>query len=399
MMKKLLISFAAILCISCVKPGADDPYSGALCSVSVLLEYPEGYVEAAREGVEVVLEEVNNLYDYIATTDASARARIALPTGLYRISVSDRQGSSIFNGTLDKVNVSAASSDIVLNLKYSKAGTLIIKEIYCGGCKKLPEIGDYQADKYVMLHNNDNRTVYLDSLCFGTLAPYNSNASNPWGGIRDVAPIIQALWQFGGTGTSFPLEPGQDAVLCLCGAIDHTAQYPLSVNLNRPGYFVAYNNTYFTNTSYHPAPGDQIAADHILEVVEKVGSANAYTFSINSPTAIIFRPVGCSIREYVKKEGSITDVPGAKDRVIEIPWEWIIDGVEVFNGASSSNNKRIRDDVDAGFVYQTNTYLGHSLMRNIDMEATEEKGYEVLMDTNNSSADFYERSTASLHDE
>jgi len=398
MMKKLLISLTVLVCVCCVKPSSDDPYNGALCSVSVRLEYPEGYAEAVREGVQVALEEVNNLYDYDARTDAWGCASISLPSGLYRISVSDRLGTAIFNGTLDRVHINSASS-ISIALKYSKAGTLIIKEIYCGGCKKLPEIGDYQADKYVMLHNNDSRTVYLDSLCFGTLAPYNSNSSNPWGGIRDVAPIIQALWQFGGTGTSFPLEPGEDAVLCLCGAIDHTAQYPLSVNLNRPGYFVTYNNTYFTNTSYHPAPGDKIASDHILDVVEKVGSANAYTFSINSPTAIIFRSVGCSIREYVKREGTITDVPGARDRVIEIPWDWIIDGVEVFNGASSSNNKRIRDDVDAGFVYQTNTYLGRSLIRNVDVQSSEENGYEVLVDTNNSSVDFYERQTASLHDE
>lgn len=382
----------------CVRTADSDPYDGTLCSVSVTLEYPEGYSQAVREGVQVTLEEVNNIYDYCAFTDAGGRARINLPSGLYRISVSDRQDNSIFNGTLDKVHVNSVS-EFSLKLKYSKAGTLIIKEIYCGGCKKLPEIGDYQADKYIMLHNNDNRTIYLDSLCFGTLAPYNSNSSNPWGGIRDVAPIVQALWQFGGTGESFPLNPGQDAVLCLCGAIDHMAQYPLSVNLNRPGYFVAYNNTYFTNTSYHPAPGDQIASDHIIDVVEKVGSANAYTFSINSPTAIIFRSEGCSIREYVKREGVIADVPGQRDRVIEIPWEWIIDAVEVFNGASSSNNKRIRDDVDAGFVYQTNTYLGRSLMRYVDAAASEENGYEVLVDTNNSSSDFYERSSASLHDE
>ena len=37
-------------------------------------------------------------------------------------------------------------------------------------------------------------------------------------------------------------------------------QYPviqgLSVNLNKPDYFVCYNSTYFNNTVYHPAPGN-----------------------------------------------------------------------------------------------------------------------------------------------
>jgi hypothetical protein len=34
----------------------------------------------------------------------------------------------------------------------------------------------------------------------------------------------------------------------------------------------------------------------------------------------------------------------------------------------------------------------------VDEEATQEAGYEVLMDTNNSSTDFYEREKQSLHE-
>lgn len=83
----------------------------------------------------------------------------------------------------------------------------------------------------------------------------------------DFAPIVDCIWQFGGNGTSFPLAPGADAVIAVNGAIDHAAQYPLSVNLNKPGYFACYNNVYYRNTMYHPAPGDQISRDHYLDVV------------------------------------------------------------------------------------------------------------------------------------
>lgn len=388
---------SALLLSACA--GTDGGlYDGQLQQLVVTLDYPGGYESYAREGVDVKFEEINNLVTYFAHTDSKGRASVNIPSGLYRISVSDRVGNDIFNGTLDRFILDGSRVAASVGLIYSKAGSLLIKEIYCGGCKKFPEIGDYQADQYVIIHNNDVQTQYLDSLCFGTLAPYNSNASNPWGGIAQSAPVIQALWQFGGRGDSFPLKPGEDAVLCLRGAIDHTVQYPLSVDLNREGYFVCYNNTYFTNPAYHPVPGSNISLDRYLDVVVKVGQANAYTFSINSPTVIIFRPQGMSAREFVAAEGSITPVPGSSaDRVVMVPWEWIIDGVEVFNGSTTSNAKRIRSDVDAGFVTLSETFMGHSVMRHKDQEMSDINGFEVLKDSNNSSADFYERETASLH--
>ena len=42
--------------------------------------------------------------------------------------------------------------------------------------------------------------------------------------------------------------------------------------------------------------------------------------------------------------------------------------------------------------------LAHTLFRNTDKEATAVSGFEVLMDTNNSTKDFYEREKQSLHE-
>jgi len=212
--------------------------------------------------------------------------------------------------------------------------------------------------------------------------------------------VIQAIWRIGGTGTSFPLEPGADAVICLRGAINHAAQYPMSVNLNKPGYFVCYNPVYFPNPTYHPAPGDQITEDHYLEVVIKTGQANAYTLSINSPTLILFRPEdGTDIHDYVAQPEHLVQVPGsAIDRVVTIPLDWIMDGMEVFNGGSSDNRKRLHSKIDAGSISLSETFKGRSLMRNTDYDATRQMGFEVLSDTNNSTLDFYEREVQSLHE-
>lgn len=392
----------------CTDIDKENPYENRLHTLEVAAVYPDDYTDFLREGVTVTVEDVDRGNSYKTVTNEKGTAQFALTNGIYRIQISDKADKHIFNGLADKVRL--VNGDVTLNLPltHSRAGTIIIKEIYCGGCAMLPLEGNYQSDKYIILHNNDSETQYLDNLCFGTLDPYNSQATNVWV-TQDEAtgatifpnfvPIAQCIWQFGGTGTSFPLAPGEDAVVAINGAIDHAAQYPLSVNLNKPEYFVCYNNVYYWNTMYHPAPGDRITPDHYLDVVIKLGQANAYTFSIFSPATVIFRAQDTSIQDFVAEEGNVIQKPGSTvDQVVKIPIDWVIDGVEIYYGGSSSNKKRISPSIDAGYVSQSATFDGRSLQRRVDEEASQEAGYEVLEDTNNSSSDFYEREQQSLHE-
>lgn len=405
-MKKIIYILTTIfLTASCLDMNSPDPYQETLNVVEVTADWPAEGID--RSGAEVIVEEINTGSRYSALTDGSGTARFRLPNGLYRINLIGKGEDLIFNAAADKVVISGENRTLTLQLAISKAGTIVVKEIYCGGCKRLPQEGNYQNDKYFILHNNDYEVQYLDGLCFGTLSPNNSNAANPWtsvdasgvSSLPDFLPVIQAVWKFPGDGDDFPLQPGEDAVVCLNGAIDHAAQFPLSVNLNKPDYFVCYNTTYFPNTTYHPAPGNLISTDRYIDVVVKTGKANAYTFSVNSPTLVLFRPEGTTIEEHVRLADSIIPVPGSHvDNVVKVPFEWVVDAVEVFNGTSSSNAKRLMPSLDAGYVTLSDTYLGHTLMRKTDEAQSAAAGYEVLVDTNNSLNDFYEREIQSLHE-
>ena len=98
-------------------------------------------------------------------------------------------------------------------------------------------------------------------------------------------------------------------------------------------------------------------------------------------------------------EPLVIPIPGGStSQVAAVPLEWVVDAVEVFSGTSSSNSKRLAPSLDAGYVTLSDTYLGHTLFRHTDEELSVAAGYEVLKDTNNSSVDFYERETQSLHD-
>ncbi len=404
-MKKYIYILITLLAASCMDMN-ENPYKESLNVLKVTAEWPED--DFVRMGATVLVEDMNTGSGYTALTDVRGEASFHIPNGLYRVNMRGRTDSHVFNAAADKVVVSGRDMTLKMKLAVSKAGTIVLKEIYCGGCKKLPQEGDYQSDQYIILHNNHFEVQHLDGICFGTLSPYNSTGSNPWiskdsetgeSVLPDFVPIIQAVWQFPGDGDDFPLRPGEDAVICLRGAIDHSAQYPLSVNLNRPDYFVCYNSTYFSNTTYHPAPGNLISPDRYLKVVVKTGKANAYTLSINSPAVVIFKAKDVSINEFVNIQDNITEVPGSGvDRVVKVPSDWIMDAVEVFDARSTTNQKRLLPALDAGYVMQTDTYLGHTLIRRIDDEATSAAGYEVLVDTNNSLNDFHESEKQSLHE-
>lgn len=407
-MKKVIYILAALLLAACADVKDTNPYEGGVNILTLTAVYPEELADVDKAGLNAVVEDMNTGSRYSQVTTSDGTATFTLPNGLYRINVSGRSDLGIFNGAADKVVISGGDLAFSLRMSYSKPGSIVIKELYCGGCKKLPQEGDYQADQYFILHNNHYEVQYLDSLCFGTLSPNNATGPNyfvtkdPATGenvFPDYMPVIQCIWQFPGDGDDFPLQPGEDAVVCLRGAIDHSQQYPLSVNLNKPDYFVCYNVTYFPNPKYHPAPGDQISDSRIIDVVIKTGKANAYTLSINSPTLTLFKAQGMSIQDFVAVEENVIAVPGSYvDRVVKVPYEWVMDAVEVFDGSSTNNEKRLGPLADAGFVTQTDVFLGRSLMRHIDEEATAISGYEILADTNNSSNDFYETEKQSLHE-
>lgn len=407
-MKRLpIILFLIVSAVACMDIESVNPYSEDLHEMSVKAGIPSESGEAVMSGITIKVEDVSNGNPFEAVTDSDGIASFTLPNGLYRISATHSFNDEIYSGSEDRVRISGEDRTITFTLAKMKTGDIVIKEIYCGGCKKLPQEGEYQGDKYIILHNNSDKVQYLDSVCFGIISPPNATAVNPWNKkdpetgstiFPDFVPIFEAVWQFGGNGTTFPLNPGEDAVVAILGAIDHAAQYPLSVNLNNEKYFVCYNTTYFPNTNYHPAPGDKIKQERIMNVVIKTGQSNAFPMSISSPAVAIFKSKGMTMHEFVMSGENVIQIPGSTNgsRVTCVPYEWVMDAVEVFDGRSSNNTKRLAPEIDGGYVYQSGTYLGHTLMRRTNEAKSQQLGYEVLVDTNNSANDFYERESQSL---
>lgn len=180
-MRKIFCILSCLLVAGCTSFDR-NPYDGALRELRVTAVYPEGYAGYLREGVAVKLSDRNTGNVYTALTDAQGHAGFRVAAGHYRLSVLDLpDDSAVFNGTIEQVDLVGGDKDVDVALKFSKPGTILIKEIYSGGCMQdPPATGTYADDKYIVLHNNSFETYYLDGLCLAMVAPYNSNANNPW---------------------------------------------------------------------------------------------------------------------------------------------------------------------------------------------------------------------------
>lgn len=435
-----------LLMTSCIK---DEELTYESFAISVQLQNPVS--GEGMPGIPVVMSTtLGNAWQ--ATTNDSGRVRFTLPAGIYDLSASgtytDQQDIEyVMNCSASNIEVTASSSIVsqgmVLEMVASRRGSLIIKELYQGGCQKDDGSGAYYFDKYVVLYNNGQLPITVSQLGLGMVPPYNSqaqNANHDSSGMLNYAgegfiPAIQAIWHLN---DALQLEGGEEIVIALNGAVDHTVSYSNSVDLSHAEYYCTYDPLSFTNTNYYPVPSELIPTGHYL-TAEFYGQGNAWPLSQVSPAFFIFNvPDDIDIDSYASDADNLwyhNHVVSASGACLRIPTDWILDGIEVYTTTSTKNAKRFTDEVDAGAVYLTNTF-GYSLHRNVDVAATKAiAGNEALLayglpetpdtslgvvpadpsginaeasvrqgafiiyqDTNNSSNDFFERYQASLRD-
>ncbi len=429
----------------------DDVNSYASYQVEVTLVNPQ--TETTVSDVEVTLTSSTGS-SWQSTTDTTGVAIFQVSAGLYSLSASTQYTDD--NDITYYLNVSASDlivssdncTDGVLSCSYTftatRGGSLVIKELYNGGCQKDDGSGAYNFDKYCTLYNNGQTTLTLANLALGMASPYNAQATgganydesgNLTYASEGFIPAIQAIWYFPDT---IVLEANEEITIAINGAIDHTVSYSNSVDLSKEEYYCTYDPTVFSSTTYYPVPSTNISEDHYWKAIF-YGMGTAWPLSVTSPAFFVWQtPDSITPQEYASDESNVFYSGGTESAVYacrKIPTEWVLDAVEVFTTSSTENRKRLTDEVDAGAVYLTNKY-GYTLYRCVDTDATlaidgnadkliysmpstsDSSTYVVVTDpagidaeaslangaviiykdTNNSSNDFFERYQAALRD-
>lgn len=443
-MKKILYLLLCCTLFLCSCSDSDEEYK--TYPVTVQLVYPGGTGIGVTEGVKIKLTNISgSAYDGL--TDTNGKAVFTVPAGVYEASASDKRSlegyAYIYNGLKSNIAVTdswTGTEPVSLDLKETKAGQIVIKELYVGGCQKDDGSGFFQMDKYVILYNNSDQPATLDNLCLGMVLPYNATSTNNdyVGGklfyeAEGWIPAGTGIWYFPSNVT---IEAGKQMVIALNGAIDHTSTYSKSINFANPDYYCTYDIAVYSNTSYYPSPASVIPTSHYLSAVH-YGAGNAWPLSTTSPAFYIFRTEGVTPVAFANNadntnyHGNVVKPANIRKKV---DVKWVLDGVEVFAQGAPNNTKRLTSTVDVGQVYLTNQQ-GYSLYRNVDKEATEaleenkdkivynynmgttvdgkantdpsgidaeasiKNGARIVYkDTNNSTDDFHQRKQATLRD-
>lgn len=401
----------------------------ALCCLTSCHSYDVGmetYVLAVKvDGidfgdtpVEVLLRDQQATL-FVAATDADHVARFVVPAGIYQASVSQVTDDGYFrtawNGSLTNIVAGPDMPDaFVLDVTQTRLQTtnpIVIKEVYCGGCRMDDGSGVFARDKAIILYNNSSQSVSLAQVAIGMAEPYNAEAGTHAflaGGQLQYEPegwlpAINGIWYFP---SQARIAPYSELVINVCGAIDNTLSYSQSVNYAHPGYYCMYDpeaaspdGGHYNNTTYYPSPSEVIPTSHYLRAV-KFGQGNAWPLSQTSPALFLFATEGIPVQAYAADEANLV-YPSDKqgNRVyacLRVPREWVIDGVEIFNAeALPASRKRLTSDIDNGYALLTHGY-GHAIVRRTDDVATRQAGHLILADTNNSTVDFYETDQCSL---
>ncbi len=394
MMKRFLIPLLLIPAVlwGCLRGSVSDPERAAEDAASLTLRLlpPEG-VAVPLEEVRIRIQNKARSYTYSLHADASGRAEVRLQSGKYDILASTviPQGHVSVVGSAPEFLLTregiigedgkAAPSEVEIPLSASVPGELVFREIYYHGSVTL-EGAAYTKDRYLEIYNNTGaggKTLYLDSLCVAALYPANSTTgSNAWAG-RDTVAIFQMFWMFPGDGKTYPLAPGESAVVAALAAVDHRGRCTSALELNR-AHFGCYDEQ---------LPMHEIAAGVTPMVMYMTGQGTAWALSIHSPAVVLFRP-SMGVKKYMEDAATWERyAPGETSgtRYRHIAASWILDGVDCADSPSASI-KRIPASADASYVTMRSAHYSGKCITRVLEETVD--GIDFYRDTNNSSEDF-----------
>ena len=323
--------------------------------------------------------------EIVKTTDASGKVSTSdIVPGVYTITV---QGESAkggftyyFSGSETNTSIVSDNKSYNIELTASKAGALILKEIYFNG-----STGYYFKDQFYEIYNNSNEVQYADGLCIATLMPATATTTTyQWevgeGKNPDDYIYCGSVWQIPaeGNGKNYPVAPGESIIIAQI-AQNHTVIKPTSpVDLSKAEF-----ETFIKTQTVNPDNPESV--NMTLKIDFNVFGTQ-WLVTVFGGAYVLFMPeADFDNATWVQPKGNAT-------KAKEIPIDWVTDGVELVNNATKVTQKRMPASLDAGATYTGAAYTGKSVSRKI--KSTMPDGRIVYMDTNNSSEDFQVNSKA-----
>jgi len=348
----------------------DDPY--ALQPTSLMLRFTNFEEQFIKE-MEI------NVNEFLVANGTLLISVDSLIPGIYSIlvfaEVPDEVMATtwIYTGNAVNLPIVSQNTELDINTVISRAGALVFKEIFYAG-RTLPQGGNYFREQFWEIYNNSEFTVYLDSLGFTILNPMNATATLPQWPPEDGDRYVyadNAVWQIPGSGSCFPLQPGESVVIAQ-RAINHPAFMQNSV-LDLLG---AEFETYINNPNIPSNPN----VIHMNLVFHRPPINFQWLAPLAGPALVIFRQTGpIDPNNLARAYGTVIDR-------LRIRRSDVIDAVEAIGNAGLITQKRMPAELDAGAVTVGGLNTGLGAVRRV--RDWRPDGTPILWDTNNSTDDF-----------
>lgn len=429
-MKRTILNLAVkclsgAFCIAALAGTASCEKSESLLgSINVTVTAPEGQSNVDLSTVTVTIFNTSDQSSTVLPTDATGVVTFNdVVAGTYTVSAV--LGENTFSAVSNSVSVfSKKTTDVVLALEPSQSSKdLVIKEVFYSGTNVFsydPEftMGTMNKDFFIEIFNNSDQPVSLDGLYIGdawTPATNANFANAPEYSISDD-PSLDHNYVYLNEVVRIPenagltLQPGKSFLLAT-NAINFNKEMrdayaqldpPVAVDETLISHIIdlsgADMETYAVkwkqeqgldgNEYFDFDNPDVPNAENIYMTLDY------FLFDATGAAPVIFR----SDKE-LGKDDIITykyvapsyENPNMEIQLLKIPATDVIDGADFVNNAESAKWKRMPNYIDKGFGYIPNDDGGmtnYSQRRKIDEAKTQAAGRLVLMDTNNTSADF-----------
>lgn len=380
----LLAAILLIAAIGCKKDDAIKP-----SDVSLTLTAPGGLQNATTSNLVVTLREVNTNVTTTQTLTGTAPYTFTLPQGSYEVSLegnikyTDESGEHTQKVRGYQKDVAVTGTTITLSLPlflYDDAAQFVFKEIFFTGTLT-PQGKQYNGDKYFILYNNSDDTLYADRLIISEAAFLTTTK-------RQYTPDIMAETFSGGSivmipgaGKDYPVLPGKQLVIAN-NAINHTEVNANSMDLSESEFELTLLSA--------------INVDN-PEVTDLINVTSAMTMHNRGfKTYVIARmPAGMTVESYKTAnmyDASYTNSAGgtSKTTAYKIPNTWIMDAVNL-SVESMFEWTLVSPSLDMGWSYcgkvdSDATRYSKAVRRKV--LSTNPDGRVILKDNNNSTVDF-----------
>ena len=396
-MKRLFL--AALCAIACLC-SCDEMEKDKIKTVNVKVTVDESKLDNVKpESYTVTLTNTANAVPTVVTTENGIAMASVVP-GVYNVvvsaSITEDGFSYSVTGNASAVSFLEENDEVTVAVQLVKESQLIFKELYYSGCTyKTGEVDDegnestdmYFRDQYYEIYNNSNEVAYADGLCITQLIYADYDYTTIYDFVVPDADasdyvFIQDAWQIQGSGTEYPIQPGESIIIAQWAA-NHKAE-----NLTKGGSPVDLSGADFEaieqggplSTGFVITDGP--AVNMKFAVNTKSWKMPQWLLSCSGTFFVIFKPEG-----ELRQDNFLIPTNDEYTQVLEIPIAEVLDAVQAIEKEADIPLIRTNALIDAGYIWLTDSYTGKS----ISGKVAEEKlanGSAKYVDTNDTCNDF-----------